>query len=226
MACAFSPDEATGRVSAGVYRRRHRKRSAAHSWEILMQPAFRQRPCGWEGTVRVVTFKVDGVSKPVDVDRVVIAGWTGRNRAAVERHVAELAAMGVRSPAVTPSFFQVGTELLTTAPQIDVIGNHSSGEVEFVLVSAADGLYVGGGSDHTDRQVEAYDFTVAKQMCPKPMAAELWSLAAVEGHWDELVLRSHVTRRGDTILYQHGSVSNILSPMDLVARWPGASAGL
>jgi len=176
--------------------------------------------------VRVVTFKVDGVSKPVDVDRVVIAGWTGRNRAAVERHVAELAAMGVRSPAVTPSFFQVGTELLTTAPQIDVVGNHSSGEVEFVLVSAADGLYVGVGSDHTDRQVEAYDFTVAKQMCPKPMAPELWSLAAVEGHWDELVLRSHVTRRGETILYQHGSVSNILSPMDLVARWPGASAGL
>lgn len=176
--------------------------------------------------MRVVTFNVDGVSKPVDVREVVIAGWTGRNRAAVERHVAELAAMGVRSPAVTPSFFQVGTELLTTAAQIDVVGHHSSGEVEFVLVSAADGLYVGVGSDHTDRKVEAYDFTVAKQMCPKPIAAELWSLAAVERRWDDLVLRSHVTRRGETLLYQHGSVNNILSPMDLVARWPGAAAGL
>ena len=31
-------------------------------------------------------------------------------------------------------------------------------------------IFVGLGSDHTDRKVEAYSVTVSKQMCDKPMA--------------------------------------------------------
>jgi len=59
--------------------------------------------------------------------------------------------------------------LLTTAPEVDVVGEDSSGEVEFVLVAEPDAMYVGVGSDHTDRKVEAYGVTVSKQMCPKPI---------------------------------------------------------
>ncbi len=36
-------------------------------------------------------------------------------------------------------------------------------------------IFVGCGSDHTDRKVESYSVTVSKQMCDKPMASELWS---------------------------------------------------
>jgi hypothetical protein len=103
------------------------------------------------------------------------------------------------------------------------VGADSSGEVEFVLLSTPEGLCVGVGSDHTDRKVEAYGVTVSKQMCPKPIGPELWSLAEVEADWDRLELRSHVVRGGSRMLYQEGPVSKMLAPADLIARLPGRS---
>jgi 2-keto-4-pentenoate hydratase/2-oxohepta-3-ene-1,7-dioic acid hydratase in catechol pathway len=122
-----------------------------------------------------------------------------------------------------PVFYRVGASLLTTAREIEVVGGNSSGEVEFVLVSAPDALYVGVGSDHTDRKVETYGVTVSKQMCPKPLGAELWPLAEVDAHWDRLVLRSHVTRDGERRLYQEGAVSRLLAPRELLGRFSGSA---
>ena len=173
-----------------------------------------------------MTFHVDAVARRFDVEQLVIAGWTGRDREAVERHIAELAAIGVRRPRTIPCFYRLGTTLPTSASDVDVVGDDSSGEVEYVLVSAADGMYIGVGSDHTDRKVEAYGVTVSKQMCPKPIGPELWRLADVERHWDRLMLRSRVTRGGQTILYQEGSVNNILAPGDLVAKFPDSPGTL
>ena len=173
-----------------------------------------------------MTFHVDAVPRRFDVEQLVIAGWTGRDREAVERHIAELAAIGVRRPRTIPCFYRLGTTLLTSASDVDVVGDDSSGEVEYVLVSAADGMYIGVGSDHTDRKVEAYGVTVSKQMCPKPIGPELWRLADVERHWDRLMLRSRVTRDGQKILYQEGSVNNILAPGDLVAKFPDSPGTL
>ena len=117
------------------------------------------------------------------------------------------------------------TCLSGNASAIDVAGHESSGEIEFVLVSLADGLHVGVGSDHTDRRVESYSVTVSKQMCPKPVGRELWPFAEVEEHWDALALRSWVTRDGTRELYQEGSVTRMLAPRDLIARYAG-TAGL
>jgi hypothetical protein len=167
-----------------------------------------------------MTLQVDGVPRQFEIRQLVVAGWTGRDREAVEHHVAELEAIGVRRPATIPCFYRVGTMLLTTAAEVDVVGRESSGEAEFVLISAADGIYVGVGSDHTDRKVEAYGVTVSKQMCPKPVAAELWRLADLEPHWDTLMIRSHVTRSGSRVLYQEGPVTRMLAPRDLLAKFP------
>ncbi len=140
---------------------------------------------------------MDGVARNFDVRQVVIAGWTGRDREAVEHHVAELEAIGVRRPSDDPVFLPGRDDARSPPlPKIDVVGRESSGEAEFVLVSAADGIHVGIGSDHTDRKVETYGITVSKQMCPKPIGPELWRLADVEPHWDTLMIRSHVTRSG------------------------------
>jgi len=173
-----------------------------------------------------MTFQVHGVPRRFDVSQLVIAGWTGRDREGVEHHIAELAAIGVRRPRTIPCFYRLGTALLTSASHVDVVGTDSSGEVEFVLVSAVDGMYVGIGSDHTDRKVEAYGVTVSKQMCPKPVGPELWKLADLEPHWDRLVLRSHVTRSGKRVLYQEGSVNRMLAPNDLVAQFPDSPGTL
>ncbi len=171
-------------------------------------------------------FLVNGVAHRIDITNLVIAGWTGRGKAAVERHIAELAAIGVKRARTVPCFYRLGAYLLTTAREVEVVGEDSSGEVEFVLVSAPDGLYVGVGSDHTDRKVEAYGVTVSKQMCPKPIGRELWPFAEVEEHWDKLMLRSHATRKGKRRLYQEGAVSGMLTPGDLLERFADSGGKL
>src|SRR5882672_1156028 len=171
-------------------------------------------------------FMVGGAPRRIEISTLVIAGWTGRDRTAVEYHIAELAAIGVRPPRVVPCFYRVGANLLTTTGEVEVVGEDSSGEVEFVLVAGPESLCVGVGSDHTNRKVEAYGVTVSKQMCPKPIGRELWSFDEVEGHWDRLVLRSHVTRRGKRRLYQEGAVSGMLAPRELLARFAGSPGRL
>jgi hypothetical protein len=173
-----------------------------------------------------LAFRSNGGDRSFRVERLIVAGWTGRDKAAVERHIAELAAIGVKPPRSVPCFYRLGANLLTVAEELEVVGEDSSGEVEFVLVSATDGLYVGVGSDHTDRKVEAYGVTVAKQMCPKAIGPELWRFADVEAHWDALQLRAHVVRRGQRLLYQEGSVAKLLSPFDLMARLPESPGSL
>ncbi len=170
--------------------------------------------------------RVDGEPRLFEVASLVIAGWTGRDKAAVEHHIAELAAIGVKRPRTAPCFYRLGASLLTTARELDVVGNDSSGEAEFVLISAPDGIYVGVGSDHTDRKVEAYGVTVSKQMCPKAIGQELWRLADLEDHWDRLTLRSHVTRNNKRLVYQEGPVSGMLSPRELLARFPDSPGRL
>jgi hypothetical protein len=171
----------------------------------------------------VVEFVLGEHSGLVEIDDLVIAGWTGRDPATVEHHIAELEAIGVARPRTVPCFYRVGANLLTTAEQFDVTGSDSSGEAEFVLLSLSQGLFVGVGSDHTDRKVEAYGVTVSKQMCPKAVSRELWPFATVEDHWDSLILRSWVTRDGKTELYQQGPVSRMLAPRDLMARYSGGT---
>lgn len=163
-------------------------------------------------------------TQPVAVDDVVIAGWTGRDRAAVEKHISELEALGVRRPSQTPVFYRVSAPRLTTAESIEMLGDQSSGEAEFVLLQTAGRLWVGVGSDHTDRDVEAYDVAVSKQMCDKPVAREFWAFEDVEHHWDRLMLRSWILEEGKRVPYQEGAVTAILPPRDLLQRFAGDGA--
>ena len=153
------------------------------------------------------------------VRNLVIAGWTGRDEAALQKHIHELAALGVATPKTTPIFYRVSASLLTTAPSVEVIGKESTGEVEFVLFDLDGEVRVGLGSDHTDRKAEAVGVTLSKQMCPKPIARETWAFADVEPHWDELILRSWVVSGGKRSLYQQGKVSAMRHPRDLMALY-------
>ncbi|WP_374626129.1 DUF2848 domain-containing protein [Pandoraea sp.] len=162
----------------------------------------------------------DGAEKNVDVpvDTLIVAGWAGRDLDAVEHHIAELAALGVRRPSSTPCFYRLAPALLSQGEAIDVVGQTSSGEAECVLLRHGDELLVSVGSDHTDREVEAYGVTVSKQVCAKPVAREAWRFADVAAHWDRLALRSWVTQHGERRLYQDGTVASLLSPQTLMAK--------
>lgn len=156
------------------------------------------------------------------VRHLIIAGWTGRDAQAVEHHIRELQEIGVRPPPAVPCFYVLAPSLLTTSDVLEVPREDSSGEVEFVLLQDAGGLYVGVGSDHTDRKVEAYDVTVSKQMCAKPMGGEVWRFDEVADHWDALTMRCWRTRGGRRELYQEGSVDRLLDPRELMRRRTGA----
>ncbi len=161
----------------------------------------------------------------VPIRQAVIAGWTGRDQEALEKHIRELEELGVARPATTPIFYRVAASRITTGTAIEAAGGDSSGEVEFVLVRHGGKLYLGVGSDHTDRKVETYNVTVSKQMCEKPVAPELWALDDVVAHWDRLLLRSWACEAGTKTLYQEGSVAAMRPPQELIALYAGA-AGL
>jgi hypothetical protein len=154
----------------------------------------------------------------------VIAGWTGRDAEAVEKHILELEKLGVPRPASTPIFYRVSAARLTVAGEIQVVGESSSGEVEAIYVQYNGVLWVGLGSDHTDREVETYGITVSKQVCEKPVAPILWPYSELEKHWDQLILRSYAITDGERKLYQEGTVATMLPPENLFARY--SEAGL
>ena len=139
--------------------------------------------------------------------------------AAVEKHIRELERLGVKRPATTPIFYRVSAARLTTDAEIEVVGETSGGEVEFVLLQHGGRMWVGTGSDHTDREVETYGVTVSKQMCDKPIAPVFWAFDEVAPHWDKLILRAHVTEGGARVLYQEGPVAAMIDPRDLLARY-------
>jgi hypothetical protein len=152
----------------------------------------------------------------LQIDRAVIAGWTGRDPVARDKHIAELEAIGIARPATTPIYYRVAARRLTTADSIEVSGGETSGEVEFVLIGWEGRIFVGVGSDHTDRKVESYSVTVSKQMCDKPIASVLWELEEVAGHWDRMILRAFAWIDGARVLYQEGTLDSMLSVADLV----------
>ena len=155
------------------------------------------------------------------IKNLVVAGWTGRNVAALEAHIKELEAIGVKRPKTVPIFYRVARTLLTTADSIEVMADKSSGEVEFVLYAIDGGLWLGVGSDHTDRKAETIGVTLSKQMCAKPVGSSLWRYDDVKPHWDQLKLRSFVSDGRTRRLYQEGPVTNMRAPEELIKLYTG-----
>jgi hypothetical protein len=169
-----------------------------------------------------LTFTIDDKGAPtpltLPIDQAVIAGWTGRDPVARDKHIAELEAIGIARPATTPIYYRVSARRLTQEDSIEVCGNDSSGEAEFVLIGWQGRIFVGAGSDHTDRKVESYSVTVSKQMCDKSIAPELWELEDVISHWDQMILRSFAWIDGARVLYQEGTLDAMLPVKELLAR--------
>lgn len=160
---------------------------------------------------------IGGVERTFAPAVLVVIGYAGRDRAAVEHHIDELAALGVPRPTSIPLFMVFPPWLVSQAPAITAAGSQTSGEAEIVVVVDGDEAFVTLGSDHTDRALEAVDIVASKGVCPKPVAASGWSAADVGDRWDELVLRSRID--GD-VPYQDGSAAANLHPLELVASIP------
>src|SRR3954452_24089609 len=166
----------------------------------------------------------DGGSDRVEIaiDTLVVAGWTGRDEAALRHHIEELAAIGVPRPSSVPVFYRNSVLNLTQDSVLEVLGPDTSGEVEPVIVAAGGRLCLAVGSDHTDRKAETQGIALSKQLCAKQLGRELWLLDDVAGHWDQLKLRSFATIGGKRMVYQDGTLSSMRTPADLITRYGSA----
>ncbi len=117
-------------------------------------------------------------------------------------------ALGVPAPRIYP----IAAGSLTTSEEMFAHGPHTSGEVEIVVVEHDSQLYIGVGSDHTDRDLEQTSIVWSKQVCPNIVAPCLWSWPEIAGHWDECQLELDV----DGSAYQRLPVRMFLPPPRLV----------
>ena len=159
-----------------------------------------------------LTLETQSTQKPLtfNVERLICAGWVGRDKSAVQAHVEELAELGIPGPTQTPTYMNYSPYLATTEANIDVVSPGSSGEVEYVILKRDGKLFVGVGSDHTDREFEKYSIPASKQMCAKVLASVVWPYEELKRHWDRIILRSWTRRDAEEVLYQEDSLGTIL----------------
>jgi hypothetical protein len=155
---------------------------------------------------------------PFRIRRVVNAGYTSRNQEALRKHIEELRREGVPAPDSTPTAYEVITKLVYFDGEIEVIGERTSGEAEFVLLCSDKEVYVGVGSDHTDRELEVVSIIKSKQVCPNVMSRYVWRLKNIRKDWETLILRGWTEDEGGRkVLYQETPLGQVMDPEDLMA---------
>ncbi|HUG57980.1 MAG TPA: DUF2848 domain-containing protein [Candidimonas sp.] len=160
----------------------------------------------------------DTGSEPINVDitTCIVAGWAGRDLAAIEHHIEELAEIGVPRPSAVPLYYRIASNQLSQESEVEVVGDGSSGEAEVFVFSQGGEMLVSLASDHTDRKLESHSVALSKQLCVKPVATDAWRYADVADHWDDLVLRSWIEENGTKVLYQEGTLATLRHPSDLI----------
>lgn len=152
----------------------------------------------------------------VHFDTVIAVGYGGRDQEKVRLKLAESAKKGKKVPSKTPINYPCSTNSLVRYEKIQVVGEKTKGEAEFLLVLHRGKIYIGVGSDHTDSELTAVSTNKAKQTCPKPIGPVLWPYEEVKEHWDQLRLKAWQRKNGQEALYQDGSVAEIMRVEDVL----------
>jgi hypothetical protein len=165
--------------------------------------------------------KRDGESTILEYEarKVLLGGFTGRNKEAVIKHIEELENKGIKikRPEKFPIFYKGSPFLLTTSDVIEVPSEETSGEVEYVIMTAESGkIYIAVGSDHTDRDLEKINIQKSKWICPKVLSTKIWDYNDLKDHWDRIEMFSYIIEDGKRELYQSGKLETLLTPNDLL----------
>ncbi len=166
-------------------------------------------------TTSDITFTIHGTEDRITLTdpTAIVAGYTGRDAAAVQEHIDELAAIGIAPPPSVPMFYPVDASSVTSEAVITVEGTRTSGEIEPLYIRCDGRYYLGIASDHTDREVEAEDIGESKKACPKPVGAtvvEVEDIAALD------LDGAHATSFVDDRPYQDGHLSALRTPADVI----------
>jgi hypothetical protein len=145
------------------------------------------------------------------VERAYSLGNTGRTKEFVNQHISELEDQGIPIPSNTdPSISPLTCNLITQDDHMQVLGDNTTGEVEFAVLINEEGFFITLGSDHADRILESKSSPYFKQVCQKPVAHNAWPLSEVIEHWDSIQLLCEVKINNEWIIYQEGNASLLL----------------
>jgi hypothetical protein len=157
---------------------------------------------------------VGEASRTIEVGWLFNAGYAGRDSAAVRRHVAELADLGVPAPDTVPTLYPLSSLLARQDDRVQVPHGRTSGEAEWALVvgGSPDDLLVAAACDHTDRELERHGVAWSKQSAPDIVGNRAWRWDRVADGFDDFSLRAWVTHGHDEELISDGSPAELLSP--------------
>ncbi|MDU4961898.1 MAG: DUF2848 family protein [Sporomusaceae bacterium] len=159
-----------------------------------------------------------GVSREeISLSKLIVVGFAGRDIEKTMEHIKELEQEGIKCPKTVPVVYQCSTALLTTDDQIEVIADRTSGEVEYLILVRNGKYYIGLGSDHTDRELEAVSIHKSKQVCLKPYCPDFWAYDEIKDHFDAIKLVSTQVIDGREIAYQDGLTQDLLPLERIVA---------
>ena len=163
-----------------------------------------------------IDLNVRGAVVTVAIDRVVNAGYSGRDRESVQEHVDELVDDGIEAPDQVPTTYRVPPGVLRVDPgEIQVVGGDTSGEAEFALLVTGGETYVVAASDQTDRALERDDVRKSKAIAPNVISRDAWRFSTVRDRWDDLELRAWNTVDGERERYQDATLGTILEPENI-----------
>lgn len=176
----------------------------------------------------MVTLTVDGERISVELDRVINAGYSGRDQEAVQAHIDEMLEDEIiaEEPESVPTAYQIAPYTLLADPgEIQAVGEDTSGEAEYVLFVTGREIYVAAASDQTDRALEKHGIQLSKQIAPNVVSEQAWRLSDVRDHWDDIEIRAWNTIDGERQRYQDTTLASVLPPEDVIEevsdRYPG-----
>ena len=151
----------------------------------------------------------------------IVAGWTGRDKTAVQHHIEELAVIGVPRPSTTPLYYRAPAAILTQSDQIEALGRETGGEAEPVIVDDGERLWLALGSDHTDRGLEATSVAHSKAIAPKVLSRQAWPWDELADRLDALRLSAEISEDGQSwTAYQNDALAKIAPLGDLIEGAP------
>jgi len=156
-----------------------------------------------------------GGNKDLDLipEHVYVVGYSGSNKEKIYEHIRELEEqLNVAPPKKIPTVFEVSKEMLTQDKNLYFVGEKTSGECEFVIIMKDSKIYIGLGSDHSDRELEAISVPKAKQICLKPVSKEVWEYEEIKDHFSKIKLSA----KSDWKDYQEGTLADIISVEEIL----------
>jgi hypothetical protein len=154
-----------------------------------------------------------------EVRKLLLAGYTFRDQEQIKRHFEEVKKEGIAGPNSLPPFCPKLRDKITTDDRIEVLhGIKTSGEAEFVLLIDRGDLYIGIGSDHSDRETEKYNMWISKQICPCVLSKKVWLYQDIKDNWDNIIKRAWVEVDGKRQLYQETRLETFMRPEELLEK--------